>query len=181
MAPRKSWPLRSMSGRFLLLRREDVSEQETPLTPESAWRAVERAIAQPRDALDLAGIAEMLTGRRTRLSLELLRRAILTGKIVVVLQRTSMDIRNSGTAAAAEPLAEQLLKARETTTWVEMELIDMDGEPVAGMRYLCMLPNGEMREGKLDGKGLVRIDGIQPGNCVFVLPDLDKDAWERAV
>lgn len=48
-------------------------------------------------------------------------------------------------------------------TWIEFELLDEDGEPMAGEEYELALPDGSLQKGKLDPKGLVRVAGIDPG------------------
>jgi hypothetical protein len=43
-----------------------------------------------------------------------------------------------------------------------------------------MLPDGRIETGTLDSRGRVRFDGIDPGNCVFTLTDLDQETWAKA-
>ena len=54
------------------------------------------------------------------------------------------------------------------------------GQPVAYERYRVTAPDGTVREGFLNAKGLGRVDGIDPGTCKITFPNLDKDAWEPA-
>jgi hypothetical protein len=65
-------------------------------------------------------------------------------------------------------------------TFIEIELVDEDGNPVAGQFYEIVLPDGSVAEGELDGDGQARVDGIDPGSCQITFPDLDKDAWNSA-
>ena len=66
-------------------------------------------------------------------------------------------------------------------SWIEIEMVDEDGDPVPGQAYSITLPDGEtVAEGTLDEKGFVRIDGIDPGTCKITFPNLDKDAWDKA-
>ena len=66
-------------------------------------------------------------------------------------------------------------------SWIEIELVDEDGRPVAGAEYRLTLPDGEtVAEGSLDDKGLVRLDGIDPGTCRLAFPGLDADSWKKA-
>lgn len=67
---------------------------------------------------------------------------------------------------------------QEEKTWIEIELHDMDGNPVPGERYKITLPDGSVTEGTLDGKGFARVDGIDPGNCDVTFPDKDESGWE---
>jgi type VI secretion system secreted protein VgrG len=69
----------------------------------------------------------------------------------------------------------------EEKTWIEIELVDEDDNPIAGERYRITLPDGEtIDEGTTDANGLARVSGIDPGTCKITFPDLDKDAWEKA-
>jgi hypothetical protein len=63
-------------------------------------------------------------------------------------------------------------------SWIEVALVDEEGNPVPGERYQVTLPDGSVNEGTLDGKGLVRIEGFDPGTCQIGFPDLDGAAWE---
>lgn len=66
---------------------------------------------------------------------------------------------------------------REAPAWVELELLDTDGEPLAGERYRVVLPDGEVREGKLDASGRAREESPQAGTCKVSFPDLDQAEW----
>lgn len=66
------------------------------------------------------------------------------------------------------------------TSWIEIELVDEEGQPVSGERYEVALPDGSTASGTLDGDGLAKIEGFEPGACKVSFPDLDKDAWEKA-
>lgn len=64
-------------------------------------------------------------------------------------------------------------------SWIEIELVDQDGNPVPGEKYRVTLPDGTtLAEGSLDEKGRARVDGIDPGSCKVTFPELDKEAWE---
>ncbi len=64
-------------------------------------------------------------------------------------------------------------------TFVEIELVDMQGQPVAGEFYVIALPNGTQHSGVLDELGRARVDGLDPGNCQVTFPKLDRLAVER--
>lgn len=170
-----------MSGSFLVVRGADLLPGETPISPEMAWQIFERAINHPRDPMQLAAIVAALSpgGVRAQSSLRqaALRKAIYDGTLALLTRPKELSARAAEPAGAS--VAEQLKEARAVTTWVEMELVDMAGKPVPGAKYLCMLPDGAMRDGALDGKGRVRFDSIQPGTCAFTFPELDGEAWER--
>jgi hypothetical protein len=65
------------------------------------------------------------------------------------------------------------------TAWIEIELIGEDDKPIPGETYRVTMADGTVDEGTLDGKGFVRIEGIEPGSCKITFPNLDKDAWEK--
>ena len=63
--------------------------------------------------------------------------------------------------------------------WIEIELVDEAGKPVAGEPYQVTLPDGStVADGTLDEKGRARVEGIDPGTCKVTFPNLDKEAWK---
>ena len=68
----------------------------------------------------------------------------------------------------------------EEKSWIEIELVDEEDNPVPGEKYKVTLPDGSVAQGTLDENGFVHIGGIDPGTCQITFPDLDKDAWEKA-
>jgi type VI secretion system secreted protein VgrG len=69
---------------------------------------------------------------------------------------------------------------KKKTSWIEIEMVDEDGKPVAGEAYRITLPDGETTaEGTLDDKGFARVETIDPGSCKITFPNLDKSAWEE--
>jgi hypothetical protein len=82
---------------------------------------------------------------------------------------------------AVEPPPPKKDEEPKEKTWVEVALVDMEGQPVPGARYRIKLPGeAEPREGTLDDKGRVGFYQIDPGTCKINFPDYDKDAWEPA-
>lgn len=68
----------------------------------------------------------------------------------------------------------------EKSGWIEVELVDETGRPVAGEAFLITLPDGRAAPGTLDEKGFARVDGFDPGMCKVTFPRLDADAWARS-
>ena len=68
----------------------------------------------------------------------------------------------------------------EKTSWIEIEMVDEENEPVPGEKYKITLPDDSVAQGTLDDKGFARVDGIDPGNCQICFPDIDKYQWENA-
>ncbi|HEU0138604.1 MAG TPA: hypothetical protein VFQ79_02790 [Bryobacteraceae bacterium] len=68
----------------------------------------------------------------------------------------------------------------QVKTWVEVQLVDMAGNPMKSARYTIKLPDGSLQEGFLSQEGIARCDNIDPGMCEISFPDLDAEAWEPA-
>ena len=66
----------------------------------------------------------------------------------------------------------------EKKSWIEIELVDEEDNPVPGEKYKITLPDGKVAQGTLDEKGFAHIGGIESGTCQVTFPNLDKDAWE---
>jgi hypothetical protein len=65
-------------------------------------------------------------------------------------------------------------------TWVEFQLIDEeDGEPVPNASYRVKLPDGSVRDGRLDSQGMVRFENIDPGQCEITFSEIDAREWHR--
>jgi uncharacterized Zn-binding protein involved in type VI secretion len=47
--------------------------------------------------------------------------------------------------------------------WVELEFKDEKGKAISDKKYKIILSNGEIKEGKTDGKGKVKLEKIPPG------------------
>jgi hypothetical protein len=65
-------------------------------------------------------------------------------------------------------------------TWVEFQMVDEDGQPVPYVAYDVTLPDGARRTGRLDAKGKVRFDSIDPGQCLIKFPEIDGREWRPA-
>lgn len=66
--------------------------------------------------------------------------------------------------------------AAEETHFIEIELKDDEGKPVADEAYFVELPDGSTKSGRTDANGYARIDGVDPGTAKISFPDLDKDS-----
>jgi len=67
----------------------------------------------------------------------------------------------------------------EKKHWVEIALVDKEGNPVPGQNYEIKLPDGSTVTGSTDDKGSARVEGIDPGNCQIKFPTLDKTVWKK--
>lgn len=64
--------------------------------------------------------------------------------------------------------------------WIEVVLQDDLGDPIANQEYLIVGPDGAEHKGKLNSKGYVRLEGLDPGACDVSFPKLHnrvKPAW----
>ena len=78
----------------------------------------------------------------------------------------------------------QLCKAAGTAgdklrlrTWIAIELIGEDEQPIPGVAYAVTLPGGTVKEGKLDAQGSAVFMEVPPGVCKVSFPELDQEAW----
>ena len=100
-------------------------------------------------------------------------------KIKAQQRQTKSGKYGSTKAPAHKPPKDKEEKKKKS--WIEIELVDDDGEPVPGEPYRVTLPDGQtVAEGTLDQKGFARVDGIDPGSCKITFPNLERDAWHRA-
>jgi len=70
------------------------------------------------------------------------------------------------------------VEARDKLTWIEIQVVDLDKKPVAGIAYEVRLPDGTIQTGFTDEEGLAGYDEITPGTCEVSFPELDADAWK---
>lgn len=86
-----------------------------------------------------------------------------------------------GWAPEPEPeVASPAVARAAEKTWIEIMLVDDDGAPVPGERFSLRLPDGTLREGRLDDEGRARVAGIDAGECEVRWPDLEDEAVEAA-
>jgi hypothetical protein len=71
-------------------------------------------------------------------------------------------------------------RSSQVKTWIEIKLKDQDDKPAAGVRYRLRVTDGSLREGTLDNNGAIRVDGIDPGMCEIMFPELDASSWHPA-
>ncbi len=84
----------------------------------------------------------------------------------------------SNTGAAGDDPAEEANREKKSS-WIEIELVGEDDEPIPGETYRITLPDESVAEGTLDEKGFARVEGFEKGTCKVCFPNLDKDAWEK--
>ncbi len=62
-------------------------------------------------------------------------------------------------------------------TFIELELVDTEGMPVAFASYLVTASDGAVFSGKLGADGHIRIEGVAKGSCKATFPDFNGDDW----
>jgi len=66
----------------------------------------------------------------------------------------------------------------EQKHWLEIELLDDEGKPIAGELYFVELPDGSKLSGRTDSQGCARVEDVDPGTAKVSFPDLDKTMYE---
>ena len=65
------------------------------------------------------------------------------------------------------------------TTWIEIELKDEFGDPIANERYEITTSDGKIKKGTTDSNGKAKVSGIAPGECQIKFVNLDVDAVDK--
>ena len=107
-----------------------------------------------------------------------LEACVARGALRVVEVSPGPDLTAFGGAAEDEMEPASRGEPIKKRTWVEIRLVDMESNPLPGVRYELKLPDGVVLDGQLDGEGRARVDDIDPGSCEISFPDLDAEAWE---
>ena len=63
-------------------------------------------------------------------------------------------------------------------TTLEVVIVDDQGKPVSGVRVEVKDPSGQRHETTTNPDGLIRLEGLTPGQCEVALPELDQMDWE---
>jgi len=91
------------------------------------------------------------------------------------------DGGSPGTAPDASPDLPEEPPDPKGKTWLELTLRNEyePFDPVPFARYRVTLPDGSVREGKLNEEGWARIEGVDPGTCQVTFLDLDAREWRQ--
>lgn len=191
---RKTWRLQGISKSYIIVRKADLHPDEKIekglafLTNE-----IDRWLSDPFSRRDLLDIYTSISGnnffginkvplheikRRLKPRLEMAFQREEFVALAVAPQRIfSSDVASASAAtiAASRVLRPSSLK----TSWVEIELVDEEGNPVGEQKYQVILMDGSKKEGVLDKNGYARVEGLAKGTCKITFPKLDTAAWER--
>ena len=66
------------------------------------------------------------------------------------------------------------------STFIELQLVDLEGKPVAFASYSVTASDGKVFSGGLDADGFARIEGVAKGSCKVTFPDFHGDEWSAA-
>lgn len=83
---------------------------------------------------------------------------------------------DAGLTFARAPDLAELGEPPQEEHWIEVEVLDADGDPIAGIEVDIRPPSGALRSGKTNLFGHVRVEGIpNAGDCQISLPELDEN------
>ena len=147
---------------------------------DEALRAFDRALLAWAGAFSWRAVAEVareVSGRAADDLRATVRRAIADGRLEV-WRGSLRQVVAPPPAELAAGLGEGAATRGEGAqkTWIEIELTDMEGNPMAGERYSITLPDGAVREGALDARGRAYFGGLDPGECEVRWPARDGSA-----
>jgi hypothetical protein len=91
------------------------------------------------------------------------------------------DIARAESDAHDTIALDDFLPEEARKTWIEIELTDMEGNPMAGERYWIELPDGTVREGALNAQGRAYFGGLDPGECAHPLARPRRRSGDRSV
>lgn len=93
----------------------------------------------------------------------------------------SNNLAASGAAADQQAESDGTVTPCAKKDWVEIKLIDADGEPVAEQRVIITLPDGSERPTKTNALGIARVAGFGgqgAADCTISFPDLADVVWK---
>ena len=101
---------------------------------------------------------------------------------VVAQKQTLKKAAKNGT-----PFCEKCAKAamqaamidKDKKSWVEIVLIDVEGEPIADEQYEVILPDGTKLLGETNDEGKARFEGIDIGTCKVTFPNRKAKDWGK--
>jgi hypothetical protein len=158
-----------MVGDVTVVRAGDASPPGQPIDASSLFYDLASWLAIPSTCSALLGLcgyggARGGDGQHARRHLEdAFRRGQLrvvrVPPIATVAERAPQDMPRYLEAEPALP------------TFIELALVDAKGRPVANERYRITLESREVKEGRLDARGTVRLEGVLGEDFVVQLPD----------
>jgi hypothetical protein len=95
---------------------------------------------------------------------------VVSAQSGLILLRLRAPVAGASAAPAPEPAAPSKPPPRQVPkSWIEIEVVDDDGQPQEGYSYRLDLPDGRTLKGTLGSKGLITVHGIDPGSATLTL------------
>ena len=154
---------------------ERVPAHEAPGVLASAMRSPPDRRALHR-VIDLLGLAN--PDLEDPALHDRLMAALRSGRLVLLRLEGHARYRGKPPEAQEKPQDEDFERPPPATDdWIEILLVDEQGQGIPGQRYLIVTPDGQQRRGFTDSLGSARITRIPSGDCKVSFPDLDAKAW----
>ena len=83
------------------------------------------------------------------------------------------------TAAGLTDTPAEIEELPEHRTFVEFQLLEPGGDPVADEPYVVRLPDGSEQTGNTDAEGKCRFEEIEPGSARISFPQRENNEWRR--
>lgn len=149
-APAESWAHRAASTPYVPVRADAARELMARMEPSLA--------ATPAGRVAWQALAAALTDPQRGAGVLMLRH---------LPAPASPSVKPDVPLVTPSQLAAKLVQQ----DWIEVQLEWDDGTPF-DEDFLLTLPGGRTTQGPPDTGGLVRVDGLQPGDCRLTFPDL---------
>jgi hypothetical protein len=91
------------------------------------------------------------------------------GRKPAALQRLADDSYAPARTNAERALTGPPAPARND--WITLYLVDFDGTPLPDMRYRLTLPDGLVKVGAGDGRGIAHEESVPAGSCTLALDE----------
>lgn len=189
---RKTWRVNGISETYQIAKKSDVQAKEkVEAGPHLAFLHIDRWLADPFTRQTLIDMYESTAGLsggarlqgldmhryiKPRL-LEAFRRGDLvflrvphTSVIPVRREKSAEHAVEEEPAPAPEP--------KKKKSWIQIELVDQDGDAVPNAAYELELADGSKKSGKLDADGKGFISGVEPGTCRISFLEFDASEWD---
>ncbi|MBP1691697.1 MAG: hypothetical protein H6Q32_1049 [Bacteroidetes bacterium] len=183
-----SWQVNPAQNTLGILRRADLMPNEM-----ASWQVqsnLEKWLDDPFSRRALIETVQALCGQngapKPAASKEEWR-AYLVPRLMESFRRGDLlllrDIRMEGSGENENPpqpvaAAAPARQTRRDKTWIEIELVDNEGNPVPNEPCRLNLPDDSIWEGTTNAEGVVRVDFIDHGQCEVCFPNLDLNEWE---
>jgi len=196
---RRSLPIKTRYGNCFIVRRQDLIPGEEFLEdPNPVLAEITAATRDPKAQRALAEIVVVAPGTRPLFAAQpqiswpaqRVENAFRQGTLVLI--REEMRIAGGGkaeeqTSAAGAQAAGPPKRGPSSAfppviekTWFRVQLLDEDGDPMAGEDYVVVDTQGCRRQGKLDSNGELYIPPIlPPGNCTVSFPNIHLNPRKR--